>query len=61
MANLTSKELSGIEDQLKCEQNAICKCRMYAAEMQDEALKTRLNDLAKKHQAHYDTLYALLG
>ena len=61
MANLTTKELSGIEDQLKCEQNVICKCKMYAAETQDNVLKTKFENLAKKHQGHYDALYALLG
>ena len=61
MANLTSKELSGIEDELKCEQILVHKCTMYAQQTQDAALKSKLEEIAQKHQAHYDQLYSLLG
>lgn len=61
MATLTSKELSGIEDQLKCEETVICKCKMYASDTQDPVLKEKLNELINKHQYHYDTLYSLLS
>jgi hypothetical protein len=61
MANLRTKELSGIEDQLKCEQNLICKCRSYAENVGDLALKSKFDEIAQKHQQHYDKLYSLLG
>lgn len=61
MSNLTNKELSAIEDSLKCEQNLISKCNMYANQTQDTVLKTKLSEIAQKHQNHYDKLYSLLG
>lgn len=61
MANLTTKELSAIEDSLKCEENLICKCKMYAASAQDTELKNKFDDVAQKHMQHYNKLYALLG
>ncbi len=61
MANLTSKELSAIEDSLKCEQNLVSKCKMYANQTQDTSIKTKLEEIAQKHQTHYDKLYSLLG
>lgn len=61
MANLTTKELSGIEDQLKSEQNMIAKCKMFASNVHDAALKTKFDEIAQKHQQHYDKLYSLLG
>ena len=61
MANLTTKELSGIEDQLKSEQNMICKCKMFAENTQDSTLKAKFGEIAQKHQQHYDKLFSLLG
>lgn len=61
MANLTAKELSGIEDQLKIEENMISKCKCYASTVQDCALKSKFDEIANKHQKHYDQLYSLLG
>lgn len=61
MANLTSKELSGIEDQLKCEQTLISKCEYYAENTNDNALKMKLKEISQKHQNHYNQLYSLLG
>lgn len=61
MANLTTKELSGIEDQLKSEENMICKCIHYANSVQDLTLKAKFDEIATKHQEHYNQLYSLLG
>jgi rubrerythrin len=61
MANLTTKELSGIEDQLKGEETLIQKCKMFAENVQEEALKAKFEEIAQKHQQHYDKLYSLLG
>ncbi len=60
MVNLTTKELSAIEDSLKCEENLICKCKMYAAQTQDQELKTKFEEVAGKHIQHYNKLYSLL-
>ncbi len=61
MANLTSKELSGIEDQLDAEKILITKYSMYANTTQDAQLKAKLEQIATKHQEHFDKLYSLLG
>jgi len=61
MANLTTKGLSGIEDQLKAEQTMICKLNHFASLSQDAALRAKLGDMANKHQQHYNRLYSLLG
>ncbi len=61
MANLTTKELSGIEDQLKSEENMICKCKYYADSVHDLALKNKFNEIATQHQEHYNQLLSLLG
>lgn len=61
MVNLTTKELSAIEDSLKCEENLICKCKMYANQTQDGELKTKFEEVAQKHMQHYQKLYSLLS
>ncbi len=56
MANLTSKELSAIEDQLNCEQNLIKKYRAYAQAASDPAIKNTCEQIANQHKQHFDTL-----
>ena len=61
MANLTTKELSSLEDQLTSEKTAVAKFKHYADETTDPALKATLTEIACQHQAHFDKLYTLLG
>ena len=56
MANLTSKELSAIEDQLNCEQMLIKKFRAYASVATDPQIKTTCEQIANQHKQHFDTL-----
>lgn len=56
MATLTAKELSAIQDQLGIEDNLIKKYKMYAAGTQDMVLKQKCEDIACKHQGHFNTL-----
>ena len=56
MANLTSKELSAIEDQLNCEQMLIKKYKAYAQAATDPQIKTTCEQIAAQHKQHYDTL-----
>ena len=60
MANLTSKELSALEDQLSVEQNLVKKYKLYAQQCTDPQLKNMLAGIASRHQSHYDTLYRFL-
>lgn len=61
MANLTSKELSAISDQLGIEQNLIKKYNMYAQTSADQCIKTKCEQIAQKHQNHYNTLMGHLN
>ena len=56
MANLTSKELTILEDQISSEQNVVSKFRMYAQTSVDSEIKNKWECMADKHQHHYDTL-----
>lgn len=56
MSNLTSKELSAIEDQLSNEQVLIKKYQLYAQVSSDPQIKTKCEQIASKHQSHYNRL-----
>ena len=56
MANITSKELSAIEDQLNYEQLLIKKYKNYAEMCQEAGLKTTCEQLAAQHKNHYNTI-----
>lgn len=60
MSQLTSKELSAIEDQLSVEQNLVAKFKTYASQVTDPQLKSQCEQVAAKHQAHFDRLYSHL-
>lgn len=61
MANLTTKELSAIQDQLGIEENLIKKYKMYAESSQDMVIKQKCEDIANKHQTHFNTLMGHLS
>lgn len=61
MANLTSKELTAIEDQLSAEQLLITKYRSAAGSINDPELKSVLERAASKHQEHYSRLLSHLN
>ncbi len=61
MTNLTAKELSAIKDQLGVEENLIKKYKMYAQNTQDMVLKQKCEDIAQKHQNHFNTLMGHLS
>jgi len=61
MSNLTSKELTAIEDQLGMEENLIRKYKVYAQSSQDPQIKTKCEELAQKHQCHFNTLMGHLS
>ncbi len=61
MANLTGKELTALEDQLGLEQNMIMKYKMYASQSTDPQIKTQCEQIAAKHQNHFNRLFNQLG
>lgn len=60
MAQITGKELTAISDLLSMEENLIAKYRAYACQTSDDALKNEYEQIAQRHQRHYDELYANL-
>ncbi len=58
--NLTDKELMSLEDQLSHEQVLVKKFRNYATACQDAQLKAKCNQIADKHQQHFNTLMGYL-
>ncbi|MCL2088236.1 MAG: spore coat protein [Oscillospiraceae bacterium] len=61
MANLTSKELTAIEDQLNVEQNLVKKFTMFSQSCSDPQLKTKCEQIASRHQGHYTRLLGHLS
>ena len=60
MANLTSKELMALEDQIGSEQNLVKKYEAMACLCNDTKIQQDLNSFANKHRAHYNTLVSFL-
>ena len=58
--NLTTKELTAIEEQLGQEQLLIQKFKMYAQMTPDQQLRSSCEQIAK-HQIHKDKLLNLLN
>ena len=56
MANLTTTELSAIEDQLAVEQTLIKKYQLYSQSSTDPQIKSKCEQIAAKHQNHFDRL-----
>ena len=60
MANLTSKELSALEDQISQEQLMAKKFQAMSGMCQNQQIKQRLTDYANKHQQHFNALMTFL-
>ena len=56
MANLTTKELTALEEQLGSEQVVIKKYRTLISQCSDTTIRSRLENILTRHQHHYDTL-----
>ena len=61
MANLTSKELMTLEDQLSSEQLLVAKYHSTASQTSDPVLKSKCEQIASKHQEHYKRLLSYLN
>ena len=61
MANLTDKELKAIEDQMGAEKLLVSKFRSYAAMTTDPQFKTQCDNIAARHQSHFDRLMGYLN
>lgn len=60
MPNLTTKELNVLEEQLGAEQVVIKKYHAMSGQCTDPALKKCLENIAQRHQQHFDKLVGYL-
>lgn len=61
MSQLSEKELSTIKDLLSEEDLLIKKFQMLSEQAQTAELKTKMMDISKKHQGHFNELYSKLS
>lgn len=61
MSNITSKELSALEDQLNYEQVLVKKYKTYSSQCTDPQLKTKCEQVASRHQEHFNRLMTHLN
>lgn len=60
MANLTTKELAGLSDQLEFERVICCKYQAAAQESTDAELKSSFQQYANQHKQNYTCLLNFL-
>ena len=60
MAQITSKELNGLSDLLSMEKNIIAKYTQFATEAEDNSISAKYEQLACRHQRHYDEMVSNL-
>ena len=60
MANLTTKELPALDDQIRHEQVLVKKYQAMACLCTDAKVQGDLRNIADKHQKHCDTLLGFL-
>ena len=61
VANLTSKELTALEDQIGCEATLVKKYEAMACLCTDQKVRQDLQTIASKHRAHFNTLVSFLN
>ena len=61
IAQLTSKELSALEDALNAERLLIKKYKTYALLSTDPQIKPQYEQTAGRHQNHFDRLLSFLN
>lgn len=60
MANLTSRELTALEEQIGSEEMLVKKFEAMACLCNDTKIQQDLNNFANKHREHYNTLVSFL-
>ena len=61
MSNITTKELSALEDHLNSEKLMIKKYQSMAQLTSDPQIRTKCEQIAARHNEHYTRLMAHLG
>ncbi|MBP3459278.1 MAG: hypothetical protein J6K58_08720 [Lachnospiraceae bacterium] len=57
MKQITEKELAGLSELLSEEELLIHKFQVLASQCEDQEVKAKFEDIASKHQSHYNSLY----
>lgn len=60
MSQLSEKELSALNDLLTGEELLIKKFQMLAEHTEDKEISAKFTEISKKHQGHFNALYAHL-
>lgn len=60
MSNISTKELSAIDDQLSYEAMLVKKYRSFSTQCTDPVLKSMCNQIADRHQQHFNKLLTYL-
>ena len=60
MSNLTSKELTALEEQIGMEATMVRKCEAMACVYEEASISKKHNDYNKKQQKQYTALYCFL-
>lgn len=61
MPSLTTEELKALEDQLSAEQLLIKKFRSYSVLTTDPQIRTQCEQIAGRHQDHFNRLMGYLS
>lgn len=61
MNQLSEKELSCLNESLNEEELLVKKYQMLAQHAQDTEVKQKMEQVAARHQSHFNELYSLLG
>lgn len=57
MKQITEKELAGLSELLNEEELLVHKFQMLADHCEDPEVKAKFEDIADKHQSHFNSLY----
>ena len=61
MANLSSKEITALEEQLSAERMLVAKYRGMASQCSDAVIKNKLDTITSRHQQHFDRILPFLN
>lgn len=61
MGTLSEKELSLLNASLAEEELLVKKFQMLASQSQDQEVSSKFEQIAQRHQQHFNDLYTLLG
>ena len=61
MSQLSEKELSALNDLRSEEELLIKKFQMLSSHTEDKTIKSKFDEIANKHQQHFNSLYSQLN